>query len=166
MVLADARSLVRKVMAFSEKQNESEINYETVIKGTTLDVYFFLLRKRAAAGVREIQRALGLSSPSVSAYHLDKLETLGVVRKNRFGNYEIRKKIDISALTQFVMVGNFALPRFLFYAVFISMIFAGYLFFFLTLPISTGELFALLFGGFATLICWIETSLSWRNKPF
>ncbi|MFW9778142.1 MAG: winged helix-turn-helix domain-containing protein [Candidatus Heimdallarchaeota archaeon] len=166
MILTNAKSLVRKVTGFSEKVNQDEINYETVIKGTTLDVYFFLLRKKAAAGVREIQRALGLSSPSVSAYHLDKLETLGVVRKNRFGNYEISKKIDIATLNQFILVGNFALPRFLFYAVFVSMLFGGYILLFLTVPISTGEVFALLFGFVSTVICWIETGLSWRNKPF
>ncbi|MFW9856249.1 MAG: winged helix-turn-helix domain-containing protein [Candidatus Thorarchaeota archaeon] len=166
MILTNARSLVRKVTGFSEKANQDEINYETVIKGTTLDVYFFLLRKKAAAGVREIQRALNLSSPSVSAYHLDKLETLGVVRKNRFGNYEISKKVDIATLNQFILVGNFALPRFLFYAVFVSVLLGGYILLFLTFPISTGEVFALLFGFVSTLICWIETGLSWRNKPF
>ena len=90
-------------MTVSE-QNDQSINYETAIKGTTLDVYFYLLRKKEAAGVREIQRGLGLSSPSVSSYHLEKLESLGVIRKNRFGNFEIAKKVDIGALNQFILV--------------------------------------------------------------
>jgi predicted transcriptional regulator len=103
------------------------VNYETAIKGTTLDVYFYLLRKKEPAGVREIQRSLGLSSPSVSSYHLDKLENLEVIRKNRFGNFEISKKIDIGALNQFIMVGNFTLPRFLFYAIFVSVMFIDWI---------------------------------------
>jgi predicted transcriptional regulator len=148
------------------EENELPINYETAIKGTTLDVYFYLLRKKGPAGVREIQRGLGLSSPSVSSYHLEKLESLGVIRKNRFGNYEIAKKVDIGALNQFILVGNFTLPRFLFYAVFISILFGGYLVFFVTLPLSTGEVFAILFGFIGTIICWIETFLSWKNRPF
>ncbi|MHA2094809.1 MAG: winged helix-turn-helix domain-containing protein, partial [Candidatus Hodarchaeales archaeon] len=121
--------------------SDQSVNYESAIKGTTLDVYFFLLRKKEAAGVREIQRGLGLSSPSVSSYHLEKLETLGVIRKNRFGNYEIAKKVDIGALNQFVLIRNYTLPRFLFYAIFISILFAGYILFFLTFPLTTGKLF-------------------------
>jgi DNA-binding transcriptional ArsR family regulator len=171
MVHQYTRHVLRRVRSFSEDTNEEttgtlEINYETVIKGTTLDVYFYLLRKKSAAGVREIQRSLDLSSPSVSSYHLDKLETLGIVRKNRFGNYEVAKKIDIGALNQFIMIGNYTLPRFLFYAVFVSVIFIGYVFFFLNPPLSTGEVFALIFGLFGISVCWAETILSWRNKPF
>lgn len=171
MIRINARSAIRRVKSFSEKTKEkeeesSEINYESVIKGTTLDVYFYLIRKKSAAGVREIQRSLSLSSPSVSSYHLDKLLSFGIVRKNRFGNYEIAKKIDIGALNQFVMIRNYTLPRFFFYAVFVSVLFGGYVFFFLTIPISTGEVFALIFGIYAVFVCWIETVLSWRKKPF
>ncbi|MFX0085436.1 MAG: winged helix-turn-helix domain-containing protein [Candidatus Hodarchaeota archaeon] len=156
----------RRVKSLSEPDETQKVNFETVVKGTTLDIYFYLLRKKDAAGVREIQRNLGLSSPSVSSYHLEKLENLGVVQKNRFGNYEISKKIDISALKQFVMVGNYTLPRFFFYAIFISIVFGGYILFFLTFPLSIGEVFALIFGFFAVLVCWIETILSWRTRPF
>ncbi len=171
MVHQYTRSVLRRVKSLAENSNEqkedtSEINYESVIKGTTLDVYFYLLRKKSAAGVREIQRSLDLSSPSVSSYHLDKLETLGIVRKNRFSNYEVTKKIDIGALNQFVMIGNFTLPRFFFYAIFVSVLFIGYIILFLTLPLSTGEVFALIFGLFGVSVCWAETILSWRNKPF
>lgn len=155
----------RRGIRFNDRNN-SQINYETAIKGTTLDVYFFLLRKKESAGVREVQRTLGLSSPSVSSYHLEKLEALEVIRRNRFGNYEISKKIDIGALNQFIIIRNFTLPRFLFYAVFISIMFSGYLLFFLTFPLSTGEIFATFFGFFATVVCWIETYLSWQKKPF
>ena len=154
----------RRGIGFTEKNDQ--VNYESAIKGTTLEIYFYLLRKKEPAGVREVQRSLGLSSPSVSSYHLDKLENLEVIQKNRFGNYEISKKIDIGALNQFVIIRNFTLPRFLFYAVFVSIMFTGYLLFFLTFPLSTGEIFAIFFGFFATVVCWIETYLSWQKKPF
>ncbi|MHA1444138.1 MAG: winged helix-turn-helix domain-containing protein [Candidatus Hodarchaeales archaeon] len=165
MKLFYKRFFTRRGIRINERNN-SQINYETAIKGTTLDVYFYLLRKKESAGVREVQRSLGLSSPSVSSYHLEKLANLEVIRKNRFGNYEISKKIDIGALNQFVIVRNLTLPRFLFYAVFVSIMFVGYLLFFLTFPLSTGEIFALFFGFFATVVCWIETYLSWQKKPF
>ena len=89
------RYFPRRGINFTE-QNDNQVNFETAIKGTTLDVYFYLLRKKEPAGVREVQRSLGLSSPSVSSYHLDKLENLEVIRKNRFGNYEISKKLLIA----------------------------------------------------------------------
>lgn len=171
MVHPYRKSTIRRVKSLAEDQEDlrlksQKVNYESAIKGTTLDVYFYLLRKKESAGVREIQRALGLSSPSVSSYHLEKLENLEVVRKNRFGNYEIAKKLDIGALNQFIIVGNYTVPRFFFYAVFLTVFFGGYLLLFLTWPISTGEFFAILFGFIATIITWIEAVLSWRNKPF
>ena len=165
MKLYQEKLLTRRGIKVNE-ENEVPINYETAIKGTTLDVYFYLLRKKEAAGVREIQRGLGLSSPSVSSYHLEKLESLNVIKKNRFGNYEVSKKIDIGALNRFILIRNFTLPRFLFYAVFLSVLYIGYLLFFVTFPLSTGEVFAMLFGGIGTAICWIESFISWKNRPF
>lgn len=171
MVHQYTKNLIRRLKNSSGDQDDlnveiTPINLETVIKGTTLDVYFYLLRKKSAAGVREIQRSLNLSSPSISSYHLNKLATLEIVRKNRFGNYEVAKKIDIGVLKQFVMVGNYTLPRFFFYATFISVLFGGYIFLFLTFPFSTGEVFALIFGLFASIVCWIESVFCWRSKPF
>jgi len=44
------------------------------LKGKTLLVYMYLLRStEPTVGVREVQRSLGFSSPSVSSYHLNKL---------------------------------------------------------------------------------------------
>ncbi len=78
MVHQYTRNLKKRIKTFFEDQDDPDIenipiNLETVIKGTTLDVYFYLLRKKSAAGVREIQRNLNLSSPSISSYHLNKL---------------------------------------------------------------------------------------------
>ncbi len=39
----------------------------TVLKGTTLEVYRFLLKSGKPVGVRGVQRALNLSSPSLAA---------------------------------------------------------------------------------------------------
>jgi hypothetical protein len=165
------KELIRKVRGFAEIENSNigevqGINYESAIKGTTLDVYFYLLRKKSSAGVREIQRKLCLSSPSVSSYHLEKLVDLEVIKKNRFGSYEIAKKIDIGALSNFMMIGNYTFPRFIFYAVFVSILFGGFFFLFLTIPLSMGELFAIIFGLFAIITFWTETILCWQKKPF
>ncbi len=45
------------------------------LTGRTLMIYFVLLNKKSI-GVRELQRHLDLSSPSVAKYHLEKLVNL------------------------------------------------------------------------------------------
>jgi len=58
------------------------------LKGTTLRVYWAIM-KRGTEGVgpREIMRELDLSSPSVAAYHLEKLKSMGLVDKDSAGGY-------------------------------------------------------------------------------
>jgi DNA-binding transcriptional ArsR family regulator len=86
---------------------------EDALKGNSLEVYRFLLRNGKAAGVREVQRALNLSTPSLAAYHLSKLEEAGLIKKES-GNYVIDKVI----LEDCIKVNRFLIPRFLGYAIF------------------------------------------------
>src|SRR5271169_3578506 len=85
---------------------------EDALKGNSLEVYRFLLRNGKAAGVREVQRALNLSTPSLTSYHLSKLEEAGLIRKEN-GNYVIDKVI----LEDCIKVNRFLIPRFLGYAI-------------------------------------------------
>jgi len=86
---------------------------EDALKGNSLEVYRFLLRNGKAAGVREVQRALNLSTPSLASYHLSKLEEAGLIKKES-GNYVIDKVI----LEDCIKVNRFLIPRFLGYAIF------------------------------------------------
>jgi predicted DNA-binding transcriptional regulator len=45
-----------------------------VLHGKTLLVYRFIITKNEPVGVREIQRKLKFSSPSLAQYHIDKLK--------------------------------------------------------------------------------------------
>ena len=54
------------------------------IKGNTLKVYLYLLRN-GPAELREIQRGIGLSSPSLVSYHLGKLTEAGFAGQDEFG---------------------------------------------------------------------------------
>ena len=82
------------------------------LKGTDLEIYRFILRAQKPLGIREVQRALKLSSPSVAQYHLTKLEHAGLVRKE-MGDYVINKVI----LDSCVKISRFIIPRYLFYTV-------------------------------------------------
>jgi DNA-binding transcriptional ArsR family regulator len=56
-----------------------------VLKGTTLKVYRYLFKLGKPAGVRDIQRALGLSSSSVAEYHVKKLLQSGLIKESQEG---------------------------------------------------------------------------------
>ena len=84
-----------------------------ILKGTTLEVYRFLLKSPKPVGIREVQRALKLSSPSVALYHLTKLENNFLLRRED-GSYIINKVM----LENSIRIRRFLIPRYFFYAVF------------------------------------------------
>lgn len=137
---------------------------ESELKGKTLLVYMYMLKNPAeAVGVREIQRSLGFSSPSVSSYHLTKLQDLGLV-ENVYGDYRIAKEVKVGVLRQFITLGGVMLPRFLFYAVLITTMIATYL---LQRPFypSPESITTLVMGLVPAVILWYETIRIWRDRP-
>lgn len=83
------------------------------LRGTTLEIYRFLVKTNKPVGIREVQRALNLSSPSVVAYHFSKLEETGLVKREQ-GDYVVSRFI----LDHSVLVSRFIIPKHLFYAAF------------------------------------------------
>jgi hypothetical protein len=144
---------------------------ESQLKGKTLQIYWYLLRDpENSVGVREVQRSLGLSSPSVAAHHLDKLLTLGLVEKTVRGEYLLNQEVKVGLLKFFSRMGRFLVPRHLFYAIWLSTMFVIYIVvynFVLFQPTwSIHNLAAIIFGIVANLVLWIETIRLWREKPF
>jgi len=132
------------------------------LRGKTLTVYLYLLKHGKAIGVREIQKALGFSSPSVAFHHLDKLVELGVVEKDEYERYVLAKKVDTGILHSFVSIGGLTLPRLGFYAAFFTTIAAAYLL------VNRGSLDLYAFVGTVggAGIFWYEAWRVWRRKPF
>lgn len=56
------------------------------ITGNALRVYLYLVT-HGACELREVQRGLDLSTPSLASYHLKKLAEAGYVRQDRDGKY-------------------------------------------------------------------------------
>jgi DNA-binding transcriptional ArsR family regulator len=83
------------------------------LRGTTRDIYRFLVKSNKPVGIREVQRALNLSSPSIVAYHFSKLEEASLVKREK-GGYIVSKLI----LEHSIRVSRFIIPRHLFYAAF------------------------------------------------
>ncbi|UCE96150.1 MAG: helix-turn-helix transcriptional regulator [Candidatus Bathyarchaeota archaeon] len=139
---------------------------ESQLKGKTLQVYWYLLRSsRHEAGVREIQRSLGFSSPSIAVHHLDKLQNLGLVTKRGTGGYVLVDEVKVGLLRFFTRVGHFLVPRYLFYSVWLSTMFITYLLLY-GVTGSTHNFFALIFGLISCSALWFETIRLWREKPF
>lgn len=142
----------------------SDIDIEAKLKGTTLVVYWHLLKTGGSSTARKLQRELKLSSPSVAAYHLEKLCDLGLARKNTRGDYEAKEQVPVGALRSFVRVSGFMVPRFLFYTAYFATLLATFLLLYVR-SFTAPEVFALFLAASATLITLYETLREWRLKP-
>jgi predicted DNA-binding transcriptional regulator len=136
-----------------------KIEYE--LRGKTLKIYLYMVKQGKPMGVREVQRDLGLSSPSVAFHHMEKMVRLGVVEQDQMGNYVIAKRVDPGILQAFVNVGRFSLPRVGFYAVFFSTIAAAY---FLS-NLSFLDVYALIGTVGAAAVFWYELLRIWKRRP-
>jgi hypothetical protein len=85
------------------------------LEGTTLSVYACVVKEGGPVGPREVMRAANLSSPSVAYWHLQKLEALGLLDRNEYGEYVVKEKIGVSG---HLWVGRTLVPRLIFYSFF------------------------------------------------
>jgi hypothetical protein len=141
----------------------SEEEIETLLKGNTLRVYWYLLSKpETLIGARQTQRALRFSSPALAVYHLDKLSDLGLIEKTN-GEYRLVKTVNIGVLKQFVRFGTFMIPRYFLYAT----MFTTLLIFFLTQlkTLNFYSVFALVSILLAVGVTWFETLMTWKQRP-
>jgi len=145
------------------ESNETGEAKETQIHGTTLRVYWFLLKSARPVGVRETQRALSMSSPSTALYHLDKLRELGVTEKDAIGQYYVKDQVHVGTLKMFLRVGHLILPRYLFYAIFLTTALAVYA---VGTWIRSGsvEPSGAIFGVVGAAISWYECARMWRER--
>ena len=86
---------------------------------TTLQTYLYLVRVGKPVGPRDLMRGANLSSPSVAYRNLQKLIDQGLVEKDAYGNYVVKKKIRIKGYLWFgkALVPTFAIFGFIFIAV-------------------------------------------------
>ena len=145
-----------------EKRTKGMVDAE--LKGNTLRVYVYALKKRKV-GVREVQRALLMSNPSLAQYHLNKLRDLGLVSENN-GEYEVMGEVKVDVMRDFLRLGTLIVPRFIFYAV-VFTVFAAYLAFvgfpyFGDVPVVGWFSIVL---ALAAVAFWYEAVRAWRSAP-
>jgi len=149
-------------MASPEVPASDKERIEYQLRGKTLMVYMYVLKQGKPFGVREVQRELGYSSPSVAFHHIEKLTRLGIVEQDSMGNYVLAKKVDPGILQAFVNVGRFSLPRLGFYAVFFTTVAVAYV----LADYRYLDLYALVGTVGAAAAFWFEAARLWRKKPF
>jgi repressor of nif and glnA expression len=86
---------------------------EEELSGTTLLVYLYVVKEAKPVGPREAMKGVRLSSPSVAYRHLQKLEEMGLVQKNEYGDYIVKKKASKKG---YVWVGRRMLSAMFVYA--------------------------------------------------
>ena len=146
------------------EDDEAEFDYK--LRGKAWKVYWLLLRSGREMSVREVEKALHFSSPSVAHHHLEQLCQLGLVEKQRAGgNYRLVGEVKIGVLRHFVKLGRLMFPRYFFYAVFSSAFYIAYLTL-LMKSITTESLFIISFGAIVSIVFWYEALRFWRLKPF
>ena len=85
------------------------------LEGNTLTVYAFIVHAAKPVGTRDVTRGASLSSTSVAFRHLQKLEDMGLIEKNSYGDYILKEKANING---HVWVGKNLVPRLMFYSFF------------------------------------------------
>lgn len=130
-----------------------------VLRGLTLKVYRFVLKNDRPVGIREVQRALNLSSPTLALYHINKLEEAGLIRKELDGYVA-----DRIVLENLIRLRRVLVPRNSFYMVFFitSLIILGV---FLRPPVLTREyVFSLAVVSIAVATSVFETIKSFSRE--
>ena len=85
-----------------------------VLRGLALKVYRFILKNDKPVGIREVQRGLNLSSPTLALYHMNKLEEAGLIKKEANGYV-----VDRIILQNLIRLRRILIPRNFFYMIFL-----------------------------------------------
>jgi hypothetical protein len=92
------------------------VNADTeTLEGKTLNVYSYVVKEGKPVGPRDVMRGVNLSSPSVAYWHLQKLEACGLLEKNKYGEYVVKEKVNISG---HLWIGRNLVPRLMCYSLF------------------------------------------------
>jgi hypothetical protein len=139
----------------SDSQNG---DFERKLQGRTLRVYLYLQRKKSPSGIREVQRDLGLSSPSVADYQVEKLVEMGLASRDSYGRVFLVRHVRVKALQSYVNVGQFMVPRLAFYATIFTAITAAYV----IMSAGSMNIYGVAIPAAAAGIFWFEAVRMWH----
>jgi len=146
-------------------ENSLETELEPDLRGNTLRVYWYMLQQGQPVGVREVQRAIRMSSPSVSSHHLNKLVDMDLIEKLPDNSYELKRVVKVGILRNFVAYRGVLLPRYSFVALFFTVYTIAYIALTMVAPIGLFDRYvAIAVGIVGALFAWFETYRLWKIK--
>lgn len=131
------------------------------LKGNTVRVYLFLM-KNGPCELREVQRGLKLSTPSLAAYHLSKLVQSGIVGRTADGKYTVVTDISAEILDGYVKFGKRIIPQLFFLTIIFTAILGYYLYLVWKFPLDTDDLVTIVYS-LSIIVLWYETIKVWRK---
>jgi DNA-binding transcriptional ArsR family regulator len=130
------------------------------ITGNALRTYLYLVT-HGPSELREVQRGVELSTPSLASYHLSRLVEAGYVRQDEEGRYVASTEASTEILEGYVKVGTALVPQFLFFAVLFTILIV---FFSIEVIFSSGFIIYLIIASLAMVaLLWYEALRLWRR---
>lgn len=146
-------------MSMSERRpDEASDTTDSYLKGTTYRVYRFMLKEGRPVGISEVQRALGLSSPSVSQYHIKKLLRLGIVKEEQAGYV-----VDRVIVENVIRIRRISIPVQTAYVAFFGTTLAVMLTFLRPVTIDSIYFFAIVINLSALFVSLYEMAKTWKR---
>lgn len=137
----------------------------TNLSGTTLKVYRYIYRNGSPIGIREIQRGIGLSSPSVAEYHVRKLVEMGLVREEQSGSTpSSRYLVDRRVFENMIRIRRTVIPMQIGFSVFFATGFLLLLFLLRPRVLSSEYAFALVMVGLGCAIFGYQALSSMKSN--
>ncbi len=130
------------------------------VKGNTLKVYLYLL-KHGPSDLRDIQRGVGLSSPSLASYHLGRLVEAGLASQDEYGKYFAVKDSSEKVLEGYAKVGPTVVPQLFFFSLLFTILTGFFSFAVLLMQGYAPFLVAVSIG--MVVVFWAETIRLWRK---
>lgn len=132
-----------------------------VLRGNTLRVYLCLLKHNGGMELREVQRELQLSTPSLASYHLSRLVGAGYAEQTIDGRYRSVRDVSTEVLEGYSKIGVVVVPQFFFFSLLLTILTA---FFMYETTISQAYMQAFPWICImAVAALWFETIRLWRK---
>ncbi|MDG7008063.1 MAG: winged helix-turn-helix transcriptional regulator [Nitrososphaerota archaeon] len=130
------------------------------VRGNTLRAYVYLLRS-GPSELRDVQRSLGLSSPSLASYHLGRLVEAGYATQDPHGRYLVVQEATNEILDGYTKLGGLVVPQLFFLAI----LFTAVVGFFAVMALTLSAYVPLLAGASVAMVLafWYEVVRVWRR---
>jgi hypothetical protein len=132
-----------------------------ILRGNTLRVYLCLLKHNGGMELRDVQRELQLSTPSLASYHLSRLVRAGYAEQTNDGRYRAAKDVSTEVLEGYSKIGIIVVPQLFFFSLLFTILITFFLY-----ETTISQAYLQVFPWISILAVaalWFETIRLWRR---